>query len=174
VTVEYIVKKGSACVEAFREISHLVAQFFGDIDRPRRHKKVAFEMDMKTLVAEMIRENAHELKENRPITVMVSDENSEVKGAMRLKVPKSAIYDIIVEGAGLWQTKWADFIKETTYDPALGYPIGHEEGEREPRLSNGSGFDDVENPLAFDSYIDIDGEGLGGGNEWSSGDDTSN
>ena len=50
VTVEYIIQKGSACVEAFHEISHLIANFFGDPDRARRSKEVAFHEDMRVLV----------------------------------------------------------------------------------------------------------------------------
>ena len=33
VTVEYIIAKGSAPVEAFRAVSHAVTQYFGDSDR---------------------------------------------------------------------------------------------------------------------------------------------
>ncbi|KAJ7834341.1 hypothetical protein B0H14DRAFT_3462101 [Mycena olivaceomarginata] len=38
VTVQYIIHKGSACVEAFRDISHLVANFFGDPNRAGKVK----------------------------------------------------------------------------------------------------------------------------------------
>jgi hypothetical protein len=46
VTMEYIIKKGSACVEAFRDISHIVANFFGDPDSARRHKELKFQEDI--------------------------------------------------------------------------------------------------------------------------------
>ncbi|KAJ7767407.1 hypothetical protein DFH07DRAFT_954919 [Mycena maculata] len=59
VTIEYIISKGSACVEAFREISHSVANFFGDSDRARCHKEVAFHDDIHALIEEMVRLRAH-------------------------------------------------------------------------------------------------------------------
>ncbi len=38
--------------------------------------------------------------------------------------PVSAIVDVQVVGAGIWQQgKFRDFIQSTTYDPALGYPL---------------------------------------------------
>ncbi|KAJ7835165.1 hypothetical protein B0H14DRAFT_2363521 [Mycena olivaceomarginata] len=59
VTIEYIMRKGSACVEAFRDITHLVANFFGDPDRARRSKKVKFNQDIEALVTEMQRRKFH-------------------------------------------------------------------------------------------------------------------
>lgn len=45
--------KGSACVEVFRNASHLVAEFFGNPDRNRRSKEIAFQEDMRVLVEDM-------------------------------------------------------------------------------------------------------------------------
>ncbi len=53
--------KGSAYVEAFRDVSHLVSNFFGDPDRCCRSKEVAFREDLRVLVEDMIRRNAHVL-----------------------------------------------------------------------------------------------------------------
>lgn len=94
------------------------------------------------------------------------------------KVPRpiqSAVFDIIAEGAQSWQDgKWKDFLKSTTFDPAVGYPITDEgpwEALRDVRLDNGTAFDAVDtNPLEFDSHEDLFGDGgLGGGDEFSTG-----
>ncbi|KAJ7890948.1 hypothetical protein B0H14DRAFT_3700607 [Mycena olivaceomarginata] len=65
VTIEYIMRKGSACVEAFRDITHLVANFFGDPDRARRSKEVKFNQDIEALVTEMQRRKFHVVSKER-------------------------------------------------------------------------------------------------------------
>ncbi|KAF7335885.1 hypothetical protein MSAN_02325500 [Mycena sanguinolenta] len=52
VTAEYIIKKGSACAEAFRDISHKVANVFDNPDS-RRHKEVKFMEDIQVLVEDL-------------------------------------------------------------------------------------------------------------------------
>ncbi|KAJ7576228.1 hypothetical protein C8J56DRAFT_1062347 [Mycena floridula] len=179
VTVKYIIEKGSACVEArlvtslsdaargkplvrglpliesrspdyveaFRDITHLVANFFGDPDRSRRHKELAFTEDVRILVDDIRQKQ----KTKQKIT--------------KTPPPQSAIFDI--------QGKFWDFIKSTTYDPALGYPITEE--EQDERLENGTVFDDLENPLVCDTHEDFRGDpddsengicSLGGGGEY--------
>ncbi|KAI0063040.1 hypothetical protein BV25DRAFT_1765596, partial [Artomyces pyxidatus] len=49
VTLKYIIEKGSACVEAFRDISHQFARTFGHADRARRHKEVDIGPDLRLL-----------------------------------------------------------------------------------------------------------------------------
>ncbi|KAJ7751862.1 hypothetical protein B0H14DRAFT_3896747 [Mycena olivaceomarginata] len=112
VTVDYIIRKGSACVEAFRDITHMVANFFGDPDRARRSKEVRFHQDIEALVTEMQRRKFH----------VVSQDQHFVPAPPK-KPPRSAIVDVFVKGAEEWNGKFADFIKSTTFDPALGgYP----------------------------------------------------
>ncbi|KAJ7819694.1 hypothetical protein B0H14DRAFT_2600447 [Mycena olivaceomarginata] len=65
VTIEYIMRKGSACVEAFRDITHLVANFFGDPDRARRSKEVKFNQDIEALDTEMQRRKFHVVSKER-------------------------------------------------------------------------------------------------------------
>ncbi|KLO12438.1 hypothetical protein SCHPADRAFT_795811, partial [Schizopora paradoxa] len=50
VTEDYIMGKGSACVEAFREISDFASKLFGNPERQRRHKEVQFLHDLEALV----------------------------------------------------------------------------------------------------------------------------
>jgi hypothetical protein len=59
VTINYIIQKGSACVEAFREITHIVSQFFRNRDAARRSKEVAFMEDMRILVEDMEKHGLH-------------------------------------------------------------------------------------------------------------------
>lgn len=89
---------------------------------------------------------------------------------------KSAIFDIQVAGAEIWQAKFDKFLHRTTYDPALGYPVGATDVQ-DTRLDNGTVFDSNSNPLTTDSYEDLHGGdndsvgigGLGGGSEFSTG-----
>ncbi len=96
---------------------------------------------------------------------------------------RSAVFDILVEGAQAWQDgKLHDFLKSTTFNPAVGYPISNEGAHKQIRdtcLDNGTAFDAVDqNPLEFNSREDlfsnndgaIDGfGGLGGGDEFDTG-----
>jgi hypothetical protein len=181
-------QKGSACVEAFREISHLVANFFGDPDRARCSKESAFQFDLKSLVEEMVRLKFHVLS---PLGhhVPASPKKSRKKNTTPVAVttedlePRSAIFDVMVVGAEIWQTKFQEFLVSTSYDPALGYPLTTEtttdSGPRDTRLDNGTAFDDVENPITHEDYQDMHGDeigdrglgagSLGGGDEFSEG-----
>jgi len=174
VTVEYIIQKGSACVEAFREISHLIANFFGDPDHARRSKEVAFHEDMRVLVEEMVR---HGLKKLSPSGHFVPAPTKKTS-TKTLTTPISAIVDVQVGGAEIWQQgKFSEFIKNTTYDPALGYPIDNPE-DHDTRLDTGTVFDNtISNPLHHSAYVDVHGDesgdsgigSLGGGGEFSTG-----
>lgn len=98
--------------------------------------------------------------------------------AKKPKTPKlkSAIFDIHEEGAVIWQAKFAEFIRATTYDSALGYPLKSLDTQ-DDRLNNGTVFDGETNPIVFDSYEDLHGDendttglgGIGGGGEFSTG-----
>ncbi|KAJ7598550.1 hypothetical protein C8J56DRAFT_1039439 [Mycena floridula] len=173
VTVKYIIEKGSACVEAFRDITHLVANFFGDPDRSRRHKELAFTEDMCILVDDMRQKQVH-ITTEQFVPAMPKKTKRKIT---KTPPPQSAIFDVQVVGSGLWaKGKFWEFIKSTTYDPALGYPITEE--EQDERLNNGTVFDDVENPLVCDSHEDFHGDpddsengicSLGGGGEYHTG-----
>ncbi|KII95851.1 hypothetical protein PLICRDRAFT_170448 [Plicaturopsis crispa FD-325 SS-3] len=183
VTVEYIMEKGSACVEAFRDITHLVANFFGDADRARRSKELAFQEDMRVLVEQMVKQNAHVMKKGNFVPAMQSKRQKKTPDTAKL----SAIVDVFAAGADIWnQGKFTEFIKKTTYDPALGYPIDDttRAQTRDARLDTGTVFDSTStNPIQYDSYEDIhgnenmEGDGstagaLGGGEEYANGEVT--
>ena len=176
VTVEYIIKKGSAPVEAFRDISHLVANFFGDPDRERRSKEVKFQEDLRVLVEEMERKKLQKLSATHRF-VAATVKPSKAKKPKKPQPLKSAIFDVQVVGAEIWQNgSFSEFLRSTTYDPALGYPLGHLD-TRDTRLNNGTVFDSETNPLVADSYEDLHGDegdaaglgGIGGGGEYSTG-----
>lgn len=172
-------KKGSACIEAFREITHLVANFFGYADRSRRSKEARFQEDLRVLVEHMITTNIYgrATDEVRFVAAPI-----KVKpGAKKTPPPRSAVVDVLVVGAESWQDgKWKEFLRSTTFDPALGYPISGEHAQeinRNTDLDNDSVFDNVsDNPLAFDAQEDLFGDednggvgALGGGGEYSTG-----
>lgn len=182
VTIEYIVSKGSACVEAFREVTHSVANYFGDPNRARHHKEVKFHEDIRSLIEDMVRLKAHKisLKGN---FVPAPPKTSRKTGGTSLPVtaePRSAIFDVIVEGAQEWQGKFKEYIKNTTWDPRHGYPLVKETtASRDTRLITGTAFDNDEIPFTFDNYEDLHGDeyesaglgagALGGGDEFSTG-----
>ncbi|KAJ7648633.1 hypothetical protein DFH06DRAFT_1095419 [Mycena polygramma] len=188
VTIEYIIAKGSASVEAFREISHSVANFFGDSDRARRHKEVAFHEDIRALIEEMVRLKSHVISPEGhfvPAPPKPPRKKKNNTGAPVTQAePRSAIFDVIVEGAQEWQSKFKEFIRDTTWDPKLGYPLVKEKATPrttpDNRLHTGTILDSInENPISFDTYDDLHGDeitntglgsgALGGGDEFSSG-----
>ncbi|KAF6765346.1 hypothetical protein DFP72DRAFT_1057937 [Ephemerocybe angulata] len=59
VTADYIIKKGSACVETFRQVSYLVSRYFGNPDRRRKSKELSFKEDLRVLVEDMERHQLH-------------------------------------------------------------------------------------------------------------------
>ncbi|TFY62409.1 hypothetical protein EVJ58_g3868, partial [Rhodofomes roseus] len=167
-TVGYIMKKGSACVESFRHISHLFANVFGDPDHHRRSKEVAFQQDLRVLVEAMIADNAH---------VIAADKHF---------VPATGSGDVINLGAEVWQIgKFDDYLQSTVYDPQLGYPMVSREAERTANniasiFDTDTAFDSPVNPLEYNSYVDLlgaeddtsggmQGGLLGGGGEFATG-----
>ncbi|KAF9025501.1 hypothetical protein BDZ89DRAFT_1135407 [Hymenopellis radicata] len=102
VTIEYIQKRGSACVEAFREVTHLV---FGDSDRARRSKEVGCQTDIEALVNQLLNK-----KKDAAGNSVIPKKAAEKKSAMG---------DVQELGAGVWQAgKFTEFLAQTTYDLA--------------------------------------------------------
>lgn len=182
--MEYIIERGSACVKAFRDISHNVANFFGDPDRARRHKELKFQEDMRVLVEEMVRLKLHVLDSDGHFVPAPAPKATKTRTDKSVE-PQSAIADVMVLGSQIWQEgKFTDFLKGTTYDPALGYPISSETASmphRDSIFDNGTVFDHMENPLDFGGHDDVHGDeidtgcptvgGLGGGDEFSTGEE---
>jgi hypothetical protein len=74
--------------------------------------------------------------------------------------PRSAIIDVFVTGAETWNTKFVEFIRSTTYDPALGYPLApaRDSSTRDTTLDTNTAFDNLtHNPITYDSYLDLHG-----------------
>ncbi|KAJ7803566.1 hypothetical protein B0H14DRAFT_3777036 [Mycena olivaceomarginata] len=179
VTIKYIIEKGSAAAEAFREVSHQFARTFGFADRARRHKEVDVGQDLRLLTETMLDARLHVLTGNRPIYVPLKvNKRGDVATGPRV----SAIVDSLETGAqALHGGKFKEFIRSTAWDPASGYPVGMPgiSPEADDPLVNGSVFDRVDqNPLARDGFNDVDdgdtheqrylGLGsLGGGLEYS-------
>lgn len=161
-------KRGSACVEAFRDVAHTVARYFGDPDRSRKSKEAAFHNDIRVLVEDMEKKKLHTLVPNddtRWIPVPHKNKKDTADPTSR----KSAITDVFVEGSAIWQAHWDDFITSTCYDPSLGgYPVV---------ATDQAGGES--NPLQVDSLSDVHGgtseenepayAALGGGDVFSGG-----
>lgn len=179
VTVEYIIRKGSACVEAFRDVTHMVANFFGDPDRARRSKEVKFNQDLEALVSEMQRLKFHKVSTTRHFVAAPPKKPSKAKNPPPPEPLRSAIVDVFVKGAEEWNGKFTEFIRSTTYDPALGgYPpaASSDTGPRDTTLDTNTAFDNLsQNPLTYDSFMDLHGSekdgitwsgALGGGGDF--------
>ncbi|KAK6988988.1 hypothetical protein R3P38DRAFT_2803932 [Favolaschia claudopus] len=91
-----------------------------------------------------------------------------------------SIVDVFVKGAEEWNGKFADFIKGTTFDPALGgYPPSTDDSApknsiRDTTLDTNTAFDSLRtNPLRYDKFADVHGGdelgisgALGGGGDF--------
>ncbi|KAH9920676.1 uncharacterized protein B0H18DRAFT_956944 [Fomitopsis serialis] len=183
-TVGYIMKKGSACVESFRHISHLFANSFGDPDHHRRSKEAAFQQDMRVLVEAMIADSAHVIAADKHF-VPATGSGGKAAKKTQSGSPRSAIADVMNLGAEVWQNgKFAEYLQNTVYDPQLGYPMVSRESETTVNNSTSifhtdTAFDSPTNPLEYNSYVDLLGAeddrssgmqgGLGGGGEFATG-----
>ncbi|KAJ7663758.1 hypothetical protein DFH06DRAFT_1324275 [Mycena polygramma] len=157
VTIKYIIEKGSAPVEAFREVSHQFARTFGFADRARRHKEVDIGQDLRLLTETMLDAQLHVLTPNRPIYASLKvNKKGQVASGPRV----SAIVDFFDVGAQVLNGgKFHEFIRATAWDPAAGYPVGAPETgpDEDDPLLNGSAFDRVDsNPLGRDGFNDMD------------------
>jgi hypothetical protein len=141
----------------------MVANFFGDPDRARRSKEVKFNQDLEALVSEMQCRKFHVINKDGHFVPAPPKKTSKKKINNSAPEPtRSAVIDIFTKGAEEWNGKFTDWIKSTTYDPALGgYPSVSESsstGGHDTTLDNGTVFDTATtNPITCDSYIDLHG-----------------
>jgi hypothetical protein len=140
----------------------MVANFFGDPDRARRSKEVKFNQDLEALVSEMQRLKFHKISTTPHFVPAPPKKPSKKppKNPPPAEPPRSAIVDVFVKGAEEWNGKFREFIKSTTYDPALGgYPPATSSSAgtaRDNTLDTNTVFDSVkENPLTTDTFIDL-------------------
>ena len=177
ITIEYIMKKGSACVEAFRDMSHLMAHLFGDSDRHRHSKEVAFYEDMRVLVQDMTNRKSHVLAPKQHFVPQMKKKQGGKE--------QSAIVDSMVLGAEIWRNgKFDDYVQTTAWDPEAGYPIRQEtDRRRDTRYDTDTAFDNCDtNVLEIDEFVDLHGDensrgqdrlagigALGGGDEFATG-----
>jgi hypothetical protein len=80
---------------------------------------------MWVLVEEMVQQKLHVLHPNGhfvPAPML-----KKVKAGQKATEARSSIADVMVLEAQVWQDgKFSDFLKGSTYDPALGYPVSSE------------------------------------------------
>ena len=158
-------------MEAFREVTNRVSKYFGNSETPRRSKEISFLEDMRVLVEDMERRGIHQSPPKKRIIPAVQKQSGR-------KEAVSAVVDVQVVGAEIWENgKFSEFLKNTTYDPATGYPIP-EHDDHDSRLDTGTVFDSTEdNPLEYENFNDLHGDdddemglnSLGGGSEFSTG-----
>lgn len=156
--MEYIIAKGSACVEAFRELSHSFARTFGHSDRARRSKEVDVGQDLRLLTENLMHQHLHELTPNRPIYFVAKQSSKPTKKTTPSR-PQSAIIDIFDIGAEILHSgKFSEFVRASTWDPALGYPVVDFAGDTgEDILETGTAFDRTDtNPLTVADVDDVD------------------
>lgn len=182
-------EKGSACIEAFRQIAERVSKLFGNPERKRRHKEVRFYHDLEALVNDMLQKSIHTLTANRiieppaprkrhanapadvdfePISADTEDDEPENLTIPGVLTRKSGVNDLFVAGAAILQGgKFNEFISDTVIDPSLGYPLT-ESDTVQPRT-------DADRRELGEADIDGDDDepvcpgvgGLGGGGEFA-------
>ena len=168
--MDYIIKNGSACVEAFCDVSGCVSIFFGNSDQSWRSKEISFHEDLQVLVEDQEHLIMHQ--ETATVHPVLAPRKVTTKNVN--KPEASVIFNGQVAGAEIWlDGKFCEFVKSTTYDPAVGYPITDEDCDT--CLNSRTVFNNVTNPLEYDSYDDVhrDDDGtlgsLGRGGEYSTG-----
>ena len=150
-----------------------MSRFFGNPDRSRRSKEISFQEDLRVLVEE---QEKHGLHKDKPKVRTVLAPRKVTKNRKTEPANVSAIFDGQVTGAEIWLNgKFTELLKNSTYDPALGYPITAD--DHDTRLDSETVFDNMRNPLEHESYEDLHGGendeavvgSLGGGGEFSTG-----
>ncbi|TFK17641.1 hypothetical protein FA15DRAFT_733973 [Coprinopsis marcescibilis] len=156
VTIEYIMQKGLACIEAFGCVSHTVATFFGDPDRRRQSKEIAFEHDMMVLIQEMEKHHLHYGYGANFVPVMPKTGKGKM-GAKTPKVlnqPKSSVIDVWVAGAQAWSDgKWNSFLETSSYDPAAILPVQNRQSKTlNPKVTEDMQLGCLPNELYINSF----------------------
>jgi hypothetical protein len=118
-TAQNIITKGSACVEAFRTLSHQVEVFCGLDKRNRRHKEARLGEDIRALVMLLQENKVHCRTLNRPLwKALPKDSKKQTSN----KSPE--VVDILFLGRAGWtKGKIKEFINETAFSQEHGYPI---------------------------------------------------
>ncbi|KAJ7851228.1 hypothetical protein B0H14DRAFT_2581467 [Mycena olivaceomarginata] len=143
---------------------------------PRRSKEVKFHQDIEALISEMQRRKFHVVNAKGHF-VPAPPPKKTTKKAATDDSRRSAIADIFVKGVEEWNSKFEEFIRTTTYDNELGYPLPTSTDKGSDTIpETGTAFDNINNPLIFDSYADLHGDesesgtmgigALGGGDEF--------
>lgn len=155
VTLDYIVNKGSACVETFRDINHHIAQTFGHADRSRRHREVSIERDVECLCSDLLASRVHTLTANR-IILTPAKFNRQGK---QTAPPNRAVKDCWAQGyTYLSSGKFREHMRTSAYDGTASnsQDEGADNEPDEPFMQH-----DEENPLQRDGELDMDdGDGI--------------
>lgn len=144
-------------MEVFREISHKFSRTFGHADRARRHKEVTVEHDLRLLCEEMLSAELHVQTPGRRILTSAKFN----RRGKQLAPAQSMIIDCYDTGAKILNNgKFNEFIRTTTWDPAVGFQ-GEIDSEANADhldvLLNGTAFDSTSgNPFTIDAYADTD------------------
>ncbi|KZV98769.1 hypothetical protein EXIGLDRAFT_746479 [Exidia glandulosa HHB12029] len=130
VNVENIIKRGSSCIEALRDISLAVSRFAGNSKGPRRHKESKFSHDLQVIYDLCRSKKVHILVERpdrfipRPPS---KGKRSKAKTATALP-PRSAIWSLFTKGVEGWNGRWETMLRTSTHDPQLGSALPHARG----------------------------------------------
>jgi hypothetical protein len=97
--------------------------------------------DMRVLVEDMEKHGLHHPTLSKHFVPALKP----AKARKNTATEKSAIVDVLVEGAEAWEHgKFKEYLNATTYDPATGYPITEkEEANHSARLDK---VDDIHTP----------------------------
>lgn len=120
---------------------------FGRPDVHRKHNESKFTSDLRALVDHLQKNKVHTIQCGREVQVPMSAKGRKGSAAVR-----RGCLDAIEAGAlSLNGGKWTQFLRDTTYDPALGYPLEEGEGDAVSEVPlTDTVFDNEENPLTFE------------------------
>lgn len=147
-----------------------MSHFFGRKDGHRQTKEKKFAKDLQALVEHLHSNKVHTLSPGREIRVPLNQKNTWKKGA---------VVDVMQVGAeALMGGKYTEFLKQTTYDAAVGgYPLGENDEAAEtsqttePEQSDAN--DRPRHPISYEdeesinhTLVDVNGiGGVGGGDD---------
>lgn len=164
-------------METLDALSRLVAKFFEGPHCSRRHKESKFHTDMRALVEHLQKHQVHKLTAGREVF------GTGACLSRGLAAKRTGVFDAMALGAeALSRGKWSEYLKQTTFDPALGYPVDTPEAndQNEAPVTD-TCFDKSKNPLSYSSDEAVQGHldgqggctgvgGIGGGDDMYCGD----
>ncbi|TFY76948.1 hypothetical protein EWM64_g7063 [Hericium alpestre] len=160
VTMDYIIKKSSACVEVLRRLSHEMTSYFGVADFHRGRREVNIRGDIHALCLDLATHAIHEQTRERRVPLPAT---AKPKGrSARYPDPKAhtAVRDVLVDGhaALLEGHLFEHWMKRTGKGGTDIYPDDDRQADT-ATFGEGTGFEDPDGRMDVNTAIDEELEG---------------